>query len=459
MSAGLIVSASGIRGIVADGLTPEVAARYGASFATFLTDRCRERRGRYVIVGRDSRRSGPLLADAASAGLRGAGLAVHDLGVVATPTALLAAEEDDLALGALLITASHNPVEWNGLKLAGPEGRFLDPESGREVQRLFETGPRYREWDALGDRQAFAGAAGRHVERILGLSLVDPVAVAERGFRVALDCVRGAGGPIMSELLERLGCTVLGVDMEPDGRFPRNPEPTAEHLGGLCAAVREGAADLGMAVDPDVDRLSLVDEGGHAIGEDWTLALAVELVLAHRDGPVVTNLSSSRSIADAAARANQPFHRAPVGEANVVARMLEVSAVVGGEGNGGVILPELHLTRDAPLAAALVLQLLAERRTRIRELLAGWKHYRIAKRRMACPAGPMRRVYDALAEAAPGTRADRQDGLRLDWPEGPWVHVRPSGTEPILRIVAEAAEEAAAERLAEWAMGVVAAER
>lgn len=445
MSEPLIVSGSGIRGVVGRGLTPEVTARYGAAFGTYLGERSR---GSRVLVGRDSRTSGGLLADAATAGLRATGFGVDDLGIVPTPTALLAVAEDDAAVGALLVTASHNPIEWNGLKLAGAEGRFLPPEAVRDVQRIYRDGATYRDWDGLGGRRRVEGAAERHVRRILALPLLDVDAVAERGFTVALDCVRGAGGPVMSSLLERLGCRIVGLHLEPDGRFPRMPEPVAENLDELCRAVQESGADLGMAVDPDGDRLALVSEAGRPVGEDWTLALAVELVLSRARGAVVTNLSSSGCIRDAARRAGQPFHRAPVGEVNVALLMDEVGAVVGGEGNGGVMLPALHTTRDAAVAAALILQLLADRGEPLSRLLSAWPHYHMARWKVARPAGPVAPILEAVAAAAPpGGREDRQDGLRLEWPDGRWLHVRPSGTEPILRIMAEAEDPSRAEEL------------
>lgn len=452
----LIVSASGIRGIVGRALTPEVAARYGAAFAAFLRGRGRPGPGSHVVLGRDTRPSGSLLADALAAGLRSGGVAVRDAGVAPTPTILLAAADAERAEGAAIVTASHNPAEWNGLKLAGADGRFLLPEAGRRVQEIYESGPPRAAWDALGGREALAGVVDHHIRRILRLPLVDPDRIAGRGFHVALDCVRGAGAVALPGLLERLGCRVAGLGLEPDGRFPRDPEPTGANLAELAELVRREGADLGMAVDPDGDRLSLVDGEGTPVGEDWTLALAAELVLAHEAGPVVTNLSSSRSIADAAERAGAPFHRAPVGEAHVARRMAEVRAAIGGEGNGGVMYPGLHLTRDALLAAALVLQLLAERDATVEGLLAGWPRYHISKRKLIRPAGRLEAVYEALLESAPaGAEADRRDGLRLEWEDGRWVQVRPSGTEPVVRVIAEAPEPAEAERLARWAEEVI----
>lgn len=452
MSDRLIVSSSGVRGIFGSGLTPEVAARYAAAFGTRLQSGGEG--GGVVLLGRDSRTSGRLLADAAAAGLLGTGLDVRDLGICPTPSALLATADDPEAVGALIVTASHNPAAWNGLKLGGADGRFVSPETGREVHRLFEDGPAYAGWDGLGTRREGEDAVAHHVERILGLSVIDVERIAARRFHVAVDCVRGAGGRIMPGLLERLGCRVTVLDGEPDGRFPRDPEPTADHLSGLGETVVGAGADLGLAVDPDVDRLSLVDGAGRAVGEDWTLALAVELVSSRRGGPVVSNLSSSLCIRDAAVRAGAEFHQAPVGEANVARAMEEVGAVIGGEGNGGVMLPELHLTRDAPLAAALVLQLLADRDNSVEGLLEGWPRYCILKRKLKRPDGPIRGSLERLRRAAPDRpEADWRDGLRLAWADDRWLHARPSGTEPILRVVAEAADAAQAAELVDWAEG------
>ncbi|HKK28316.1 MAG TPA: phosphoglucosamine mutase [Gemmatimonadota bacterium] len=464
MSEELIVSASGIRGVVGEGLTPEVAARYGAAYGTFLGSEADGAGAGHeagalgrVLLARDSRTSGPLLTDAVASGLRSAGWSVVDLGIAPTPTALLAVQDDGEAAGGVIVTASHNPVEWNGLKLASPSGAFLAPEDGRRVQQIYERGPAHAAWDELGGREARAGAVEHHVERILALPLVDAAAIADRAPLVALDTVHGAAGPIMRLLLDRLGCRMEGLGLEPDGRFPRPPEPVPEHLGDLRDRVRATGADLGMAIDPDGDRLALVDEEGDPLGEDWTLALAVEYVLGRTPGPVVTNLSSSRVIVDAARRGGASVELSPVGEANVAARMRETGAVVGGEGNGGVMLPALHLTRDAPLAATLVLGLLAATGHGLREHLAGRERYAIAKRKVSRPEGALEPIYRALREAVPGgAEEDVQDGLRLDWPgEGRWLHVRPSGTEPILRVIAEGPTAGEAASLADRALEVV----
>ena len=459
MDRSLIISASGIRGIVGRGVTPELAARYGAAMGAFVRERNPAGTGgRYVLVGRDSRTSGELLAAATASGLCAAGVDARLTGIGPTPTHLLAVRDDPDALGGLIVTASHNPVEWNGLKLASPEGRFVTPADGERISAMVETGPALAAWDELGRLAEMPGVVEHHIERILGLDLVALGAVEKAHPVVAVDCVHGAGALVVPELLRRMGCEVHGIGTTADGVFPRDPEPTPENLGALGDLVRRTGADIGFAVDPDSDRLAIVDETGRPIGEDWTLALAVEYVLGHRRGPVVTNLSSSQSIADVARAAGAPLHRSPVGEARVAALMAEVGAVIGGEGNGGVMLPDLNLTRDAPLACALVLSLCAERGARVGELLEGRPTYRMVKRKLARPAGTVDGVLGTL-EAALGSEAeaDHSDGLRLTWPgRSEWLHVRPSGTELVLRIIAESPEAERAEKLVADAAACVA---
>jgi phosphomannomutase len=443
---GLMVSVSGVRGRVGAGLTPEVVARFAAGFGAWATARHVARGGApVVVVGRDSRVSGPLFHRVVVSALESVGARVVDLGLTTTPTCQLAVEHHHAA-GGLMISASHNPIEWNALKFVGPTGLFLDADEGREMRAQMEAGARYATWDALGAVTADADAARRHVEQVLALPFLDVAGIRARRFRVALDACRGAGAVIMPLLLDRLGCDVTPINMQPDGRFPRPPEPVAENLGELEAATRDAGADVGLAVDPDVDRLALVDEQGRAIGEDYTLALAAKLVLRHRRGPVVTNLSTSRVVDDVATAANAPVIRAPVGEVNVALRMRDERAAIGGEGNGGVILPELHLGRDAPLGAALVLQLLLEEGRPLSAVVDDHPRYVIVKDKLDRPDAPLDAVYAALLAAFPDAERDTQDGLRLAWPDR-WVHVRPSGTEPIVRVIAEAPDAEGAHAL------------
>lgn len=459
MAAPLIISASGIRGIVGETVTPELVARYGAALGAFVRERNPDGLdGRYVLVGRDSRTSGELLAAAAASGLCAAGLSVRLTGIGPTPTHLLAVRDDPDAVGGLIITASHNPVEWNGIKLAAPDGRFVTPEDGARISELADAGPGYAAWDELGEMAEMPGVVEHHIQRILDLDLLALDALRSARPTVAVDCVHGAGALVVPELLRRLGCEVVGIGTTADGRFPRNPEPTAENLADLGTLVRRSGADVGLAVDPDSDRLAIVDERGRPIGEDWTLALATEFVLGRRVGPVVTNLSSSQCIEDVARAAGAPFHRSAVGEANVAALMAEVGAVIGGEGNGGVMLPDLNLTRDAPLACALVLGLCAERGERVGAILADRQDYHMVKRKTPRPEAPMSAIVGTLREAmGSDAEVDLTDGLRLAWPDrAEWLHVRPSGTEPILRIITESPNAEQAETLAERATECVA---
>jgi len=291
-------------------------------------------------------------------------------------------------------------------------------------------------------------ACPRHLEAILALPHIDVPALRARQIEVAIDCVHGAGGPVMTELLDALGCSVTGIGMSPDGLFPRDPEPTAANLGDLGVLVRDSGAEIGLAVDPDVDRLALVDETGSPMGEDLTLALAAATVLRRTPGPVVTNLSTSQVVEDVARAYGVPLVRAAVGEVNVARRMQAENAVVGGEGNGGVILPALHHTRDAPLAAALILQHIVDEGVTASEAAARWPRYAIVKVKVSFPREALEAAFVALEQDLSAEAVDHTDGLRLAWPtRGAWLHVRPSGTEPVVRLIAEAREEKGAHAL------------
>lgn len=441
----LMVSVSGFRGRVGAPLTPELVAAVAAAFGIFL--RAEGWEGP-VCVGRDSRTSGPMLTRAATAGLQSIGVRVVELGVVPTPTLLLATRHHGAA-GGIAITASHNPAEWNALKLVTGEGIFLDAELSRRFQDYLRTeDPPRAGWSGIGEVVEDRHAWARHLDAILALPELDVEGLGRRGFRVALDCVHGAGGVVMPDLLARLGCRVSAIGTEPDGLFPRDPEPTAANLGPLTRLVRESGAELGLAVDPDVDRLALVDESGKPVGEDLTLALAAAVVLRRTPGPVVTNLSTSRVVEDVAAAYQSPVVRAPVGEVNVARRMQSERAVVGGEGNGGVIHPRLHHTRDAPLAAGLVLQHLLDERVTLSAAVSRWPAYVIVKEKIEFPRDALADAYWALTEELTPAETDTSDGLRISWPaRRAWLHVRPSGTEPVVRLIAEAPEAAEARAL------------
>lgn len=455
-----MISVSGMRGIVGTDLTPELIARHAAALGAWA----RKSGKPLVVLGRDSRTSGAMYSRAAAAGLMSAGADVIDLGIVPTPTVQLAVEHHHAGAG-LILTASHNPIEWNALKFVGPDGIFLDGDSGAAVRALAEQGPERVRWDGVGTVREDAGAIERHLEMVLALPQLDRAALRKRRFKVALDCVRGAGGTTIPKLLEALGCEVAAINLETDGRFPHPPEPIPENLGDLGRLVREAKADIGMAVDPDVDRLALVDETGKPIGEDYTLAFAVRAVLGgrrdegtegRRGSPplrlsapptVVANLSTSRVVEDAAVASGARFVRAPVGEANVARMIRDEHAVIGGEGNGGVILPAVHIGRDAPIGVALVLELLRRTGQPVSAIVSNAPQYVIVKAK--APRGPeLAPVYAGLRKRFPDAEADDRDGLRLAWADR-WVHARPSGTEPIVRFIAEAPTRAEAEALVE----------
>lgn len=464
-----MVGVSGIRGIVGKDLTPEIVARYAAAFGAWArTGGARRPR---VVLGRDARTSGPMFAQAASAGLVSVGCDVIDIGLTTTPSAQLAVQHHRAA-GGIILTASHNPIEWNALKFVGPDGVFIDDTSGAQVRALAAEGPIPRaDHGSLGTVTVDADALRRHVSAVVQLSAVDTARVRKRHFRVALDTCRGAGGAIMPALLERMGCEVAGINLETDGRFPRPPEPIPEHLGALGAVVQRVQADLGIAVDPDVDRLAIVDEQGEPIGEDYTLAFAVRAVLGaaatngkqgrkrrtsgateasaapSRPTVVVCNLSTSLVVEDAVRDCGAQLVRAPVGEAYVARTMIDLGAPIGGEGNGGVMYTALHVGRDAPVAAALLLTLLARDGRRVSELVAAAPRYSIVKDKAPrARAAALAPIYAALRSRFPDAEVDERDGLRLGWRDR-WLHVRPSNTEPIVRLIAEAPTAPEAQRL------------
>jgi phosphomannomutase len=432
MEQGLIVSVSGIRGIVGQSLTPAAALAFASALGTHTG-------GGAIIVSRDGRPSGAMLRHAVLAGLTASGCDVHDLGVVPTPTVGLAVRHLQAA-GGIQITASHNPAPWNGLKLFGPDGRVLSAAEGRKVQALFESGDFRRvPWNALGSVRDYQQAEELHRDRIL--ELVDVSRIRAAGLRAFLDANGGAGGPLGRRLLEALHVETFCRGCDADGVFLHEPEPTAENLCEICPLIVEQHADIGFALDPDSDRLALIDETGRYIGEELTLALAVAFRLRRERGPVVINMSTSRVSEDLAARHGCVCHRSAVGEANVADKMLEVSALLGGEGNGGVIDPRVGLVRDPFIGMGLVLNLMAETGRKLSELVAELPVYHIVKDKYAVPRARLPELFEALTKRWPEATVDRLDGVRLDWANR-WLHVRPSNTEPIVRVIAEAPKEA-----------------
>lgn len=432
MSDRLIVSVSGVRGTIGGSLGPEVACAFGSAFGTLLG------RGRTVVLGRDTRPSGDMVRSAVVSGLLAAGVHVTDLGIVTTPgTALMTR-----ALGAdggVVITASHNPVEYNGIKFLQPNGIGLTAATAAKLDGIRTSGRFERVGvDDLGSLRRDETTHQRH--RDVVLAAVDPGTIAPRRFRVVLDSINGAGCVVTPLLLEALGCEVIPLNGEPTGRFAHEPEPIEPNLGDLCEAVRTHGADVGFAQDPDADRLVIVDEAGRFIGEEYTLPLAAAFVLRHRKGKLAANLATSRMIDDVAEAAGCEVVRAPTGEANVAEAMQREGCIFGGEGNGGVIEPRVVPVRDSLVGIAYVLQYLAETGATVSELAAEIPAYALVKTKRPCPAGSadevIRRVRDAFA-GRDGARIDEADGLRIDLPEA-WVSVRASNTEPILRLFAEA---------------------
>jgi phosphomannomutase len=433
----LIVSVSGIRGIVGQGLTPDAVLAFAAALGTHV-------RGGKVVLSRDGRPSGSVLRHAVLAGLLGAGCEVHDLAVAPTPTFGLAVKRLGAA-GGVQITASHNPAPWNGLKLFGPDGGVLSPDEGKQVKAVFDGGAfRRAAWDHLGLLVEERRALDWHRQRVL--ELVDVVRIRARGLTAFLDANGGAGGPLGRKLLEAFQCRPVCQACDADGFFLHEPEPTEENLRTVGPQVAAAGADVGFVLDPDADRLALIDETGRYVGEELTLALAAWQRLTEQPGPVVVNLSTSRVTQDVARRFGAECHRAAVGEANVVARMRQVGAVIGGEGNGGVIDPRVGWVRDPFIGIGLILNRMADTGKRLSELVAELPAYCIVKEKVTVERQRLPAAFAALEGRWPGARVDRQDGLRFDWDDR-WVQVRPSNTEPVVRVIAEAPRRGDAEAL------------
>lgn len=433
---GLIVSVSGIRGIVNEDLTPQVALAFASALGVYVD-------GGPVVISRDGRPSGNMLRHAAMAGLASSGCEIHDLGVAATPTVGLAVRHLEAA-GGIQITASHNSAPYNGLKLFGSDGRVLDAALGERIKSLFDLGATRRApYNEIGSLRYYRQAEEVHGDHVL--SLIDGHRVRTARFKALVDGNGGAGGPLAKRLLASLAVETVCEGCDPDGFFRHEPEPTAENLHSVCPLVRGNECNVGFALDPDADRLALIDETGRYVGEELTLALAVLYRLRRERGPIVINASTSRVVEDIAAKFSVPCHRSAVGEANVVNKMREVGALIGGEGNGGVIDPRVGFVRDPFVGMALILSLMAETSRKLSELIAELPAYVIVKEKHPIDRAQLAPLYDRLRGRWPEAKADTTDGLRVEWPDR-WVHVRASNTEPTVRVIAEAptAEQAQA---------------
>lgn len=432
-----IISVSGLRGIVGDSLTPPSAMRFACAFAAGLP-------AGPIVLARDGRSSGRMLADAIRGGLAAIGRTVIDADVAATPTAGVLVRQFQAA-GGIMITASHNPPQYNGIKLFDSSGQVLTAEAGQAVIERYRAGEgAWAPHDRLGALRLCNNPDDQHLRLVE--QIVASGRIQGRRYHVLLDSNHGAGSELGSMLLESLGCHVTLLGGEPDGQFEHPPEPTAENLASVLDVVRQIKADIAFCQDPDADRLAIIDEHGRYLGEEYTLALCVEHVLRRAKGPIVTNCSTSRMTQDLAARHGVPFYRSAVGEANVVAAMKAHGALFGGEGNGGVIDPRVGYVRDSFVGMALVLDAMALRELPISRLADELPRYEIVKTKLELAPAKLGAALKSLAKQFPTATVDRLDGVRLDWPDR-WLLVRASNTEPIVRIIAEAPTKADAQKL------------
>jgi phosphomannomutase len=438
----LKISISGVRGVVGESLTPTLLVRFAQAFGTYTG-------AGTIVIGRDTRTSGEMVRQAVVAGLLSSGCRVVDLDICPVPTVQLLVRERR-ARGGIAITASHNPAEWNALKFVNSAGLFLADAQARQLLDIYHQGE-YRKVAGAEMRavEASAGALDLHIKVILDALGALPRATRDgRQLRVAVDSCNGAGSIVAPRLLAALGVEVVAINVTPDGLFPRGAEPVEENLGALCAAVREHHCDVGFAQDMDADRLAIVSERGEAIGEEYTLALATRYVLGRERGAVVTNLATTSALDAVAASFGCPLYRSKIGEANVAEEMLRRQAVIGGEGNGGVMYPRINFARDSLVGMALVLHLLAETGLSISELMAELPRSYILKEKMACPSDRIRAALTMVRDVYAPWPMDLRDGVRVTTPDG-WFLVRGSNTEPIIRIVAEADTDERARRMIE----------
>lgn len=443
----LMVSISGIRGIVGNGLEPEVLIKYLAAYADFCSQGT-------IVVGRDARISGEMVKSLVIGTLLAKGNNVIDVGICPTPTVLFNVRKFE-AVGGIAISASHNPNEWNALKLLNNQGEFMTPEENSVMLSLVEKGDsHYKPWDKLGSITTYPEGLENHMQAVLNMPGIDLEAIRKRKFRVMLDCVNGAGGYVMPQLLREFGCEVIEMNCEKTGIFPRLPEPIPENLTETMSAIKENKVDLGIVVDPDVDRLVLITEIGEPFSEENTVAQAVKFALSREKGNVVVNLSTTRAVDVIAESFGCKVYRSPVGEANVVKMMKEVDAVIGGEGSGGVIYPKLQYGRDALVGTAMILQQLVEFKGSISDFKKTIPEYFIKKSKIELKNVDPDFVLNKLKNKYNGEKLNVSDGLRIDF-EDHWVHFRKSNTEPILRCIVEAETEAKSAELIKKYVGEI----
>ncbi len=446
MAQELIISISGMRGLIGDNLFPETAVSYGCAFGTFLKQRHPSKTNMAVAIGRDSRPSGQMIFSAIAAGLSASGIGIVDLGICSTPGVGIMLRHLN-CIGGVVITASHNPTQYNGIKFLLEDGIAPPKEMAQKIIQMYHE----REFsyaDSLNCGHISYNDQTHRVHLDKVLAIVEKETIAEKGFKVVLDGVNGAGGTAGVMLLEELGCEVVGMNIEPTGLFAHTPEPTEENLVTLCEKVKDSGAVVGFAQDPDADRLAIVDENGEYLGEEYTLALAARLVLSQMNGPVAANLSTSRMIDDIAAKAGCKVLRTPVGEANVAQAMVANHCVIGGEGNGGIIDLRVGPIRDSLVGMAFILQLMAETGKTISQLAAEVGGYSIYKSKYPANKQQADQIIENAKCVFSEAKINTSDGCRFDLPDG-WIHVRTSNTEPIMRIIIETKDSVIAERYTE----------
>lgn len=439
----LIKSISGIRGTIGgapgEGLSPLDIVKFTAAYATFIK-KITTKKTRYIVVGRDARISGKMVNDIVVGTLTGMGFDVINIGLATTPTTEIAVVAEN-ACGGIILTASHNPKQWNALKLLNENGEFLNDEQGREVLRIAENDEyEFVSVDELGQVFINETYTQKHIDQVLALDLVDVDAISKANLTVAVDAVNSVGGTVIPELLEALGVkNIVQLNCEVTGKFAHTPEPLPENLTQISDLMKSGVADVGFVVDPDVDRLAIVMENGEMFVEEYTLVSIADYVLSQTPGATVSNLSSSRALRDVTEKHGCSYAASAVGEVNVVTLMKETGAVIGGEGNGGVIYPECHYGRDALVGVALFLTLLAKSGKKVSELKAGYPAYAIAKTKIELtPAIDVDKILEAVKGKFASEKITDIDGVKIDFPSS-WVHLRKSNTEPIIRIYSEAA--------------------